>query len=161
MKNYSQKKTFKKKNGQMVAFNAHNGQVVNFGGQQHGGSINQIRTDGKFVATCSADGSVKVWNIANKNLAYNLHDHKGAVNCIQFAGGKLVSGSADNSMRVWDLRKGTKMYALLGGSLQKRANNPDHPSKQGISDLQVDESRIVASIASLVKVYDFEKYKPT
>lgn len=144
----------------MLAFNVHNGQNVSFSGYNHGGVITQIRTDGKYVATASQDSTIKVWDIAQKKLLYTLNDHKGAVNAIQFAENKLVSGSADNSMRVWDLRKGTKMYALLGGSLQKRANNPDHPHKQGITGLQVDESRVVASMSSIIKVYDFEKYKP-
>ena len=48
-----------------------------------------------------------------------LSEHKQPVNTLQFNSNKVVSGSADNSLKVWDLKKGKRVYTLLGGSLQK------------------------------------------
>lgn len=42
----------------------------------------------------------------------------------------------------------------------KRTNNPEHPHKKGCSQLDFDDSRIVASFASLLRSYDFEHFKP-
>jgi len=44
---------------------------------------------------------------------------------------------------------------LLGGSLQKRGNNPPHPQKVGCSHLMFDGSRVVGSFNSLLRVYSF------
>lgn len=146
--------------GQMKLWDINTGANSTLNGPRHYAKITDIQSDGKNIASADANGSIKYWDVTYKKLLHTLEEHKGPVNNIQFSGNKLVSGGSDNSLKVWDLKKGTRLYTLLGGSLQKRANNPDHPTKQGCTQLEFDDSRIVASFASLLRVYDFEVYKP-
>jgi WD40 repeat protein len=166
----SKARCFKMVSGNQVVTGAHDGLVklwntstghliTSFAGQRHFGQINEIQCDGKTAISACHDGTLKVWDIAGHTLIHTLSEHKQPVNTLQFNGNKVVSGSADNSIKVWDLKKGTRIYTLLGGSLQKRANNPEHPLKQGASHLEIDDSRIVASFNSLIRVYDFEVFK--
>lgn len=48
------------------------------------------------------------------------------------------------------------MYALLGGSLQARSNNPPHPTRIGCSKIAFDDTKVIASFNSLLRVYNFE-----
>jgi len=118
--------------------------------------ITALACDGTRIVSASADGSVTVWDYASRARIHTLVDHRGAVHAVQFDSGKIVSAGADNSIKVWNAHTGTRMYTLLGGSLQRRANNPPHPTRPGISGMAFDESRIVASINSLVRVYNFD-----
>lgn len=72
----------------------------------------------------------------------------------------MVVGSQDNTIKVWETNSGKKLYNLIGGTLQRRANNPEHPTKPGISGIEVGDGEIVASIASLLRVYDFDTFHP-
>lgn len=65
-----------------------------------------------------------MWDYATHALVHHMRDHKGPVHCVQFDDRKLVSAGADNAIKVWNMATGARMYTLLGGSLQQRANNP-------------------------------------
>jgi WD40 repeat protein len=97
-----------------------------------------------------------VFDYASRARTHTLADHKAAVHSVQFDDHKIVSAGADNAIKVWNAVTGARMYTLLGGSLQRRANNPPHPSRPGVTEAGFDESRIVASINSLVRVYNFD-----
>lgn len=117
--------------------------------------------------------ALKVWDIANNTLLRTLEDHQGPIHGVQFDNSKIVSCSADNTVKVmnfnvitvyaaltlwqvWKLETGQRLYTLLGGSLQARANNPPHPEKPGCSGVVYDESSIFASFNALVRNYCFE-----
>jgi hypothetical protein len=60
----------------------------------------------------------------------------------------------DLCVRVWDLEAPEKcLYALLGGSLRARPDNPPHPNKPGCCALLVDTTRIVAAFGAVVKCF--------
>lgn len=118
--------------------------------------ITAMACDGTRIVSASADGSVAVWDYASRARLHTLADHRGAVHAVQFDDGKIVTAGEDNSIKVWNTRTGERMYTLLGGSLQRRANNPPHPTRPGVSGMAFDEARIVASINSLVRVYNFD-----
>lgn len=118
--------------------------------------VSAMTCDSERVVAGYEDGTVVVWNRATGDIVHTLLDHKGRVNSIQMDDKKIVTSAADNTVKVWDLKEGTRLYSLLGGSLQRRANNPPHPTKPGISAAMFDESRIVASVNSLIRVYDFD-----
>lgn len=118
--------------------------------------VSAIACDSTKVVAGYENGKIVVWNRATGKIIHTLDDHKARVNSIQMDDKKVVSASADNTVKVWDLAAGTRMYSLLGGSLQRRANNPPHPTRPGVSAAVFEESRIVASVNSLICVYDFE-----
>mmetsp|Transcript_7127 Transcript_7127/g.9868 ORF Transcript_7127/g.9868 Transcript_7127/m.9868 type:complete len:518 (+) Transcript_7127:32-1585(+) len=139
--------------GSVKCFDMTSGQATQFTGPKHVQAVTDIKCDANTIVSACVDGTLKVWDLPRHKLLHTLDEHKQAVHTLQFGNNKVVSGSADNSLKVWDLTKGARLYSLLGGSLQKRANNPEHPTKPGCSQLEFDDSRIVAS-------FDFEHYKP-
>jgi len=145
--------------GQVKLWNSQTGAITDFAGARHYGQINHIQCDGSTAISACLDGQLKVWDITNKKMLHTLSEHKSPVHAVQFNSNKVVSGSGDNSIKVWNKKNGKKIYSLQGGSLQKRANNPEHPTKPGCSHLEIDDSRIVASFNSLIRVYDFEVVK--
>jgi hypothetical protein len=60
----------------------------------------------------------------------------------------------DHCVRVWDAETTDKcLYALLGGSLRPRPDNPPHPNMPGCCALIVDSTRIVAAFGAVVKCF--------
>jgi len=127
---------------------------------QHHQKINCLQCDGSKIVTGSSDSTLKVWDIPNNTLLRTLEDHKGPIHGLQFDNSKIVSCSADNTVKVWKLNTGQRLYTLLGGSLQARANNPPHPERPGCSGVVYDESSIFASFNALVRNYCFEPTPP-
>jgi len=127
---------------------------------QHAGAINCIQSDGSKIVTGGVDSTLKVWDIDRNMLLRTLQDHKGPVHSVQFDDSKIVSCSADNTVKVWKMETGQRLYSLLGGSLQARANNPPHPLRPGSSGMVYDESSVIASFNSLIRVYSFEPTPP-
>ena len=60
--------------------------------------------DGKYLASASADGTIKLWHVERAQDILTLRGHTGAVQCVawSFDGQKLVSGGADGTVRIWD-----------------------------------------------------------
>jgi WD40 repeat protein len=58
-----------------------------------------------WVATCSHDKIIKIWNVETGVLANKLEGHTGYVQSLIFLreANKLVSSSSDETIRVWDL----------------------------------------------------------
>lgn len=127
---------------------------------RHNAVVNAIQCDGSKIVTGSSDSSIKVWDIGRNVLLRTLEDHKGPVHGVQFDDSKIVSCSADNTIKVWKMETGARLYTLLGGSLQARANNPPHPERPGCSGVLFDESSIYASFNALVRNYCFEPTPP-
>ncbi len=52
---------------------------------------------GKYLASASADGSVKIWDVAMRQLIHTFTDHKAPVWALAFddTGKRLVSGGED------------------------------------------------------------------
>ena len=63
-----------------------------------------------LVATGSADGIIKIWDIEGGFCTHNFHGHGGVISALKFYkqgqnNWKLVSGSGDCNIRIWDLLK--------------------------------------------------------
>src|SRR5690242_18485312 len=65
----------------------------------HNGTVNDlaITPDGKMLASCSSDNSIKLWSLPERNLLRALQGHKSGVNALALLpdGKVLASGSYD------------------------------------------------------------------
>ncbi|ODQ66321.1 WD40 repeat-like protein [Nadsonia fulvescens var. elongata DSM 6958] len=93
------------------------------------------------LATGTADGMVRLWDLRSGQVHRQLVGHTGPVTCLQFDDYHLATGSLDRSVRIWDLRTGTIFDAFAY----------DSP----ISSLHFDSKQIVTcNNESTVKIYD-------
>jgi division protein 1 len=86
---------------------------------------------GYALASGSADGCVRMWDMRTGQAHRTLVGHVAPVSCLQFDEFHLVSGSLDKSIRIWDLRTGTIADTV----------RYDHP----VTALQFDSRKIVAA----------------
>jgi WD40 repeat protein len=76
-------------------------------GSEHSDATRSIAfsKDGKMMASCSTDGSIRLWNAMGLfPVSPALTGHKGAVYCVDFApnGKTLASCGDDGTIRLWD-----------------------------------------------------------
>lgn len=69
--------------------------------------------DGKLVATCSSDHSVRLWDTATGSLSGAPLAHSGWVFNAQFSknGQRLLTASSDKQARIWDVATRTAILA--------------------------------------------------
>ncbi len=61
--------------------------------------------DGRTLATASADGLLRIWEIATWTVRAEFRGHRDRVSALAFApDGRLLSGSMDTTVLSWDLR---------------------------------------------------------
>ncbi|KAJ3089911.1 hypothetical protein HK102_005169, partial [Quaeritorhiza haematococci] len=72
-------------------------------------------TDSKF-ASCSDDGTIKIWNFLDGSEERVLTGHGWDVKCIDWhpSKGLLASGSKDNLVKLWDPKTGKALTTLHG-----------------------------------------------
>jgi len=77
--------------------------------------------DGKHLASCSADKTVKVWEVASGNLLHTLQGHTGSVYEVGWSpdGQWLASCSSDKTVKVWEAASGRELLTLQGHTLQE------------------------------------------
>lgn len=84
---------------------------------KRGVSAVKFSPDGKFIASCSADCTIKIWLASTGELQHTLQGHLAGVSTIAWAPDSriLASGSDDKAIRLWDVETGTaRPTALLG-----------------------------------------------
>ena len=72
--------------------------------------------DGRTLASCGADGTVKLWAMPTGRLLRSLSGHDGSVHSVCFGadGGTLASGGSDATIKLWDVATGRCMATLSG-----------------------------------------------
>lgn len=72
--------------------------------------------DGQLLASGSLDDSIRLWKVAEGEIARVLTGHTKAVNCVAISpdGHLLVSGSDDRSLRLWQVQTGQVLRVLPG-----------------------------------------------
>jgi WD40 repeat protein len=98
----------------------------------HHGDVMSVASspDGQKLASGSADGTVRIWDVADLAAPVILEDHDGPVTSVAFSpdGQTLASGSADAMVRLWDLTDPAAAPAILerqGASILSIAFSPD------------------------------------
>ena len=89
-----------------------------------------ISAGGKYLAACSADGRVPVWDPSNGRSAAVLTGHEGPVHTLAFSsdGRMLATGSDDGTIRLWnsgDWRKKPEILQARLGNIVHLAFSPD------------------------------------
>lgn len=67
--------------------------------------------DGKKIASCSGDKTIKIWETDSGKKVFTLKGHEGQISCIAFSpdGKKMVSGSHDETIKIWETDSGKNM----------------------------------------------------
>ncbi len=72
--------------------------------------------DGRWMATSSLDGTVKVWDPVTGNEKLSIAGHKGPIRAVAYSpdGKLLATGGEDGTARLWDTATGAKRGELKG-----------------------------------------------
>ncbi|MEI6427933.1 MAG: hypothetical protein WCO45_06015, partial [Pseudanabaena sp. ELA607] len=78
-------------------------------------SVN-LSSDGKTLASCSLDNTIKLWNVETGTEILTLSGHTKAVSSVSFSddGKTLASGSIDNTIKLWNVETGAEIRTLSG-----------------------------------------------
>jgi WD40 repeat protein len=76
----------------------------------------EFSPDGRWLVSTHGDGSILIWDVAERERIANLNEHSGPVRAVAFSpDGKLIaSGGDDRSIIVWDVESGRKEEVLIG-----------------------------------------------
>ncbi|KAF2720966.1 WD40 repeat protein [Polychaeton citri CBS 116435] len=85
----------------------------------HRGGVAGVRfsPDGKWIASCSADATIKIWSSSTGALHATLEGHLAGVSCIAWSPDSkvLASGSDDKLIRLWDVPSAKPLPQPLQG----------------------------------------------
>src|SRR5262249_13669393 len=73
-------------------------------------------SDGRRLASASADETLKIWDIETGLEIRTLRGHRGIVRSVAFSpdGQRVASAGYDNTVRVWDATTGQEMLTFRG-----------------------------------------------
>ncbi|MFB0627822.1 trypsin-like peptidase domain-containing protein [Streptomyces sp. AB3(2024)] len=94
--------------------------------------------DGRTLASCGADGTVRLWDMATGTTRAKLTGHAKGVETVAFSpdGRTLASSSDDHTVRLWDAATGKHRRTLTGhtGAVYTVAFSPDGRTLASSSD---------------------------
>lgn len=85
--------------------------------------------DGKYLASGSWDGSVKIWDIANKNLKSTLREpYPDEIEDISFTyDEKYIAGASDGELYFWDIQSASHYKTYNWGDVSALDCSPISP----------------------------------
>eukprot|EP01059_Diplonema_ambulator_P006682 TRINITY_DN16301_c0_g1_i1.p1 TRINITY_DN16301_c0_g1~~TRINITY_DN16301_c0_g1_i1.p1 ORF type:complete len:475 (+),score=105.52 TRINITY_DN16301_c0_g1_i1:100-1425(+) len=145
--------------GKVVSMDCRTGKDTHVGSVD--GRVTCLERTKSHVVAGSSKGDILVVNYYGKDdttihASHPLSVHAKRVNALHIHGTRLTTASADGSAQVFSLsRTATKMFSVLGGSLQPNPRNPPHPEKPFISYITSDDTKLLMAWNSVLRVYDF------
>ncbi len=89
-----------------------------------------LSPDGDFLASCSADLTVRLWDRRTGACLRTLHGHTDCVRSVCFSPDSSIvaSGSEDKTVRLWDSRTGACLHTFYGhtGWIRSVCLSPDN-----------------------------------
>jgi WD40 repeat protein len=78
-----------------------------------------ISADGRRLASCGYDKSIRVWDVEAGRVVSVLREHTDAVFAVAFSPDDkwIASGAGDRSVKIWDAQKGVRLYTLTDATL--------------------------------------------
>ena len=78
--------------------------------------------DGKLLASCSLDRTIRIWDTSNSKLLRTLSGHTEKIYAVDFSpdGKSIASCSKDVTVRVWDASTGDQVAQLEGHTYNVR-----------------------------------------
>ena len=72
--------------------------------------------DGKVLASCSADMSIKLWDFQTYECIKTMHGHDHNVSSVSFlpTGDYIVSSSRDKTIKMWEVQTGFCVRTYTG-----------------------------------------------
>lgn len=72
----------------------------------HEGAVTGMSLCGDRLVTCSADKTLKVWDVEKQKVKKTLSGHTTRINSVASDQKSIISGSRDGTVHIWDLRTG-------------------------------------------------------
>ena len=113
----------------------------------------EFSPDGTLLAVGCENGTVSLWEVADRTLLCQLEEHKGHVYSLSFSpdGRLLASGSNDSTIIIWDVQNRASVVTL---------DEHDHEVRAVV--FSPDGTRLVSGDSlNIIKIWDFgEAVKP-
>ncbi len=102
-------------------------------------------SDGRSLATASADGVARIWDAETGQALSSPLRHFGGINLVHFSpdGRRLYTTSSDKAARIWDARTGEQ----IGSSMA-------HEDGVKLSELSEDGTALITLTADFLRVWD-------
>ena len=106
---------------------------------------------GTALASCSDDGSLKLWDATDLTAIRSFQGQSHAVLCLSFSpdGGLLASGSKDNTVTLWNVKSGKPIRTLKAHS-EAVVGVAFHPSRAILASAGRDHT---------IKLWDLNTHK--
>ncbi|KAL9064236.1 MAG: hypothetical protein Q9157_007907, partial [Trypethelium eluteriae] len=126
-------------------------------GHKKGVSMVKFSPNGRFIASASADGTVRIWNAQTGKHEQTLEGHLAGVSTISWSpDSKLIaSGSDDKSIRLWDIATLTiHLFLSLQGKQHPKPLHGHHNSIYSLAFSPTGSTLVSGSFDEAVFLWD-------